>query len=194
LADATALPAIRASVRMDSGSRTQPRPSTTSEERTVHGLLADAPVVDRQHPRGDPLRSFVVCHHQQRCTGVLGVLAQEVVDLIGRGRIEFAGRFVGDDQAGTVGQCRGERDALAFSSGQRRRAAVGRDGRGRGARVRTGGAPTAAWSRPARPRTATRRFEAVEVVDEVETRPLADDAEVSRSQPTAAAWSIWAMS
>ena len=117
-ADAIALPAIRASVRSESGRRTQPRPSTTSDAAPVHRLFADPTVVDGEHSGGDPLGPLVVRHDEQRCARALGVLAKEVVHLVGAGRVELAGRLVGDHETRPVRECGSKGDTLALSTGQ----------------------------------------------------------------------------
>ena len=88
-------------------------------------LLAQPTVMNGQHSGCDPFGSGVVSHHQQRCSGPFGMLAEEVVDLVGARRVELASRFIGDDRIRDRERARGECDTLTFTARERGRAAVG---------------------------------------------------------------------
>ena len=58
---------------------------------------------------------------EQRRAGALGMLAEEVVHLVGAHGIELTGRLVGDDKPGPVRERGGQSDALPLTAGERAR-------------------------------------------------------------------------
>jgi hypothetical protein len=164
----------------------QSDPTTTVDhQRGAAGecLFAQAAIVDGEHTRCDAFGTGVMSDHQQRRSGSLGVLAQEVVDLVGAGCVELASRFIGDDQPRTVCERRGQCDTLTLTARERNWAAMGQVTEPKTIQCSRCGPPTLVATEAGEAGLYGNVVEAVEIVDEVKTGTLADDANMRRAQP-----------
>ena len=77
------------------------------------------PAVDGHHAPAQQVDDVpVVGRHQDRRLGLVVDLEEELHDLPAGGRVEVAGRLVGDDQSRLVNERAGDRDALLLATGE----------------------------------------------------------------------------
>ncbi len=112
------IPARRSS---SSGRRNQPpRPTTiVSLSAPSRGpLLRHASVANADDAVGDARRLRVVADDHRRARVLAHELGERPVHLVGGCRVELAGRFVGEEDAGAVRERRAQRDALLLATGE----------------------------------------------------------------------------
>jgi hypothetical protein len=84
-------------------------------------VVHDEPVAHPDDPVAGGADVLVVGHDDEGQTAVAVQAPDEAEDVRCPGTIEVAGRFVADDELGSIDERAGDRDALLFTTGQLRR-------------------------------------------------------------------------
>ncbi len=89
--------------------------------RLAHGFARQHAIANGDHALHLPGNRRVMADDNRGDTHFVGQLAESVVDELGRHRIHFAGRFVGQQQRRVIGQGYGDGNALLFAAGKLRK-------------------------------------------------------------------------